>query len=76
MTTGIDFDAWGKAVAEEVLFRAGLEASDASAKPSAVEAALQFDVSALKDDGALELSFDRIGSSPVKVQIPLNANER
>ncbi len=71
MTTGSDFEAWGKAVAEEVLFRAGLELSDASAKPSAVQAALQFDVTAIEADGALELSFERIGSSPVKVQIPL-----
>lgn len=71
MTTGGDFEAWGKAVAEEVLFRAGLKASDASAKPSAVEAALEFSVSALESDGALELTFERIGSSPVKVQVQL-----
>ena len=65
----VDFEAWGKAVAEEVLFRAGLDMSDAGASANAAHAALQFDISAVAADRSLALSFERIGGAAVKIQI-------
>ncbi len=71
----IDFEAWGKSVAEEVLFRAGLDMSDASAEASTeaskVQASLEFQITANEAERSLALEFERVAGAPIKLHIPL-----
>ncbi|MBI1182498.1 MAG: hypothetical protein GC201_18300 [Alphaproteobacteria bacterium] len=65
-----DLAAWGRSVLEEVLFRAGLDARGGEV-PDAVSTSLSFAVRADGPGRALELSFDRVGATAVRLLIPL-----
>lgn len=65
-----EYDAWGKAVMEEVLFRAGLALSSARGGESA-EASLTFRVTA-NADRSLTLAFDRVAAEPERIRIGLD----
>ncbi len=64
------YEAWGKAVMEEVLFRAGLAMSSATGGEAA-EASLSFRVTA-NADRSLTLEFDRIAAAPERIRIGLD----
>ncbi len=71
MTDEHGYEAWGKAVMEEVLFRAGLALSSAKGGEGA-EAALAFRVTA-NADRTLTLEFDRVAAPPERIRIGLGA---
>jgi hypothetical protein len=71
---GINLEAWGKSVLEEVLFRAGLEQTSANSTIDQVTVSLEFNIRAMEAEGALHLELERIGSSPVGLQVPLDTS--
>lgn len=70
MTDDGSYEAWGKAVMEEVLFRAGLALSSAKGGEGA-EAVLAFRVTA-NADRSLTLEFDRVAATPERIRIGLD----
>jgi len=67
----IDFEAFGKALVEEVLFHGGLEAADASVKIDEAIVSLQFQISVDEAERSIEIELERIGSTSIKLQIQL-----
>ena len=70
MTDESGYGAWGRAVIEEVLFRAGLALSSAKGGDGA-EAPLAFRVTA-NADRSLTLEFDRVAAAPERIRIGLD----
>ena len=70
MTGENSYEAWGKAVMEEVLFRAGLTLSNATGGESAA-AKLDFRIMA-NADRTLTLEFDRVAAAPERIRIALD----
>ena len=70
MTDDSGYEAWGRAVLEEVLFRAGLALSSAQGGESA-GATLAFRVTA-NADRSLTLEFDRVAAAPERLRIGLD----
>lgn len=70
MTDENGYGAWGKAVMEEVLFRAGLALSN-TAGGEAAEATLSFRVT-VDANRTLVLEFDRVAASPERIRIGLD----
>jgi hypothetical protein len=64
------YEAWGRAVVEEVLLRAGLALSSAAGGESA-GAPLAFRVTA-NPDRSLTLEFDRVAAAPERIRIGLD----
>ena len=68
----VDIGQWGKALLEEVLFRAGRELRDPDTKPERVTASVTFEIAAQDGEHALHLIYERADQRQITLRIQLD----
>ena len=66
----VSLDQWGKALLEELLFRAAQCASQSESAASSIEVSLRFRVTANVADDCLEIRTERAAEPPLATRLP------